>query len=211
MKDLGGISRLSESVKRLDPSFMHVDKTGLVQPRPAYAGACGSIGLLKDQEAKRKRLSVKEIELPASYFLCGDRDTNCSLISIAEGTDCKSCMRKGYRDAIFSEKLSILPTDLLTLKENVMRQVVKEIEPTVQEAPCSPGTVQGFVRGNITYMVTDSLEVTPSTMIKSIQVLNKLKVATLADMESTDITVTITQVSFCRPLDYIQYVVVIRI
>jgi hypothetical protein len=42
-------------------------------------------------------------------------------------------------------------------------------------------------------MVTDNLEVMPSTTIRSIQVLNQLKVATLADL---DISVGITQVNF---------------
>jgi hypothetical protein len=45
-------------------------------------------------------------------------------------------------------------------------------------------------------MVTDNLEVMPSTTIRSIQVLNQLKVATLADLDTTDISVGITQVNF---------------
>jgi hypothetical protein len=52
------------------------------------------------------------------------------------------------------------------------------------------------VRENITYMVTDNLEVMISTTIRSTQILNRLKVATLADLESTDISVGITQVNF---------------
>jgi hypothetical protein len=68
----------------------------------------------------------------------------------------------------------------------------QEPEAATVVATCSSS--QGFVQANITYMVTDSLEIMPSTTIKSIKVLNKLKVPTLADLESDDITVSVTQV-----------------
>jgi hypothetical protein len=90
---------------------------------------------------------------------------------------------------------TVLPEELESQKKKIIDKLVEE-DLDVGKATCSTGTGQGFVRENITYMVTDNLEVMPSTTIRSIQVLNQLKVATLADLDTTDISVGITQVNF---------------
>jgi hypothetical protein len=89
--------------------------------------------------------------------------------------------------------MTVLPGELKSLKKTIVDKFVEEVQD-IKKASCSTG--QGFVRENITYMVTDNLEVMISTTIRSTQILNRLKVATLADLESTDISVGITQVNF---------------
>jgi len=89
--------------------------------------------------------------------------------------------------------MTVLPKDL----EELEAAIVDHVKDPVVEASSSTG--QGFVKESMTYMVTDSLEILPSTTIRSIKVLNKLKVATLSDLESSDITVSITQV-YLHPL-----------
>ena len=130
---------------------------------------------------------VDMIELPSEYFSCNN-GLECGYISRTMGTSyCSSSYRK--------EQLSVLPRDIQGIKASIIKSIVDKLEP-VEEATCSSTGNQGFVRENITYMVTDSLEVMPSTTIRSINVLNALKVATLAELESTDSTVSITQVNF---------------
>lgn len=84
--------------------------------------------------------------------------------------------------------MTVLPKDLAELEEELM-----QLEDPVEKAEHASGG-QGFVKKNITYIVTDSLEIMPPTSIRSINVLNKLHIPTLADLESTDITITITEV-----------------
>jgi len=85
--------------------------------------------------------------------------------------------------------MTVLPKDL----EDLEAEIVDRLKAPVEEASSSTG--QGFVKASIPYMVTASLESLPSTTIRSIKVLNKLKVATLSDLESSDITVSIAQVN----------------
>ncbi|KAG0556129.1 hypothetical protein KC19_11G028500 [Ceratodon purpureus] len=186
-----GISSIFDSVEKLDCSFLHVEKKSLMQPRPAVAGTCVSTGLLQGLEAaERKRPSKESIDLPKVYYRCNSGQT-CRVLSVASGTRCATC---NYGQCCYNQPMTIPPAELDTLKEKILKAFVEEeSNDVVANATCSTG--QGFVRENITYMVTDSLEVMPSTTIRSIQVLNKLKVATLADLENTDINVGITQVA----------------
>lgn len=187
MKALGGISSVFASVGKLDRSFLHVDKESLLQPRPAVAGTCESTGLLQGLEAPQATRPAKEnIQLPAVYYRC--TSGQCSTLSSTQGISCSPCS-KTYRNAyIFNQPLTVRPEELESLKATIIEQ----LHP-VEKATCSTG--QGFVRENITYMVTDNLEVMPSTTIRSIRVLNLLRVASLTDMESTDIDLGITQVN----------------
>ena len=169
---------------------MNVDKKSLLQPRPAVAGACGSTGLLQGVEAaEMKHPTVKMIELPSEYYRCSSSFGSACYISTTTEC-CTNCNSQYARN----QRLSVLPADIQSIKESIINSFVDKLEP-VEEATCSSTGNQGFVRENITYMVTDSLEVMPSTTIRSIKVLNTLKVATLADLESTDSIVGITQVN----------------
>ena len=182
-----GVSSIYKSVENLDGSFLHVDKESLMQPRPAVAGACGSTGLLLGLEAApAKRPTTDRIQLPGVYY---GSIYHCNYLTSTSGTHCSTCGSSGYH----TKPMTVLPEDLESLKKNIVDKLVEE-DKEVKKATCSTG--QGFVRENITYMVTDNLEVMASTTIRSIQILNRLKVATLADLESTDISVGITQVSF---------------
>ena len=190
IKGLGGASCIYESVEKLNSSFMNVDKKSLLQPRPAVAGACGSTGLLQGVEAaKMKRPTVDMLTMPSEYYRCSSSYGSC-YISTTSGR-CTSCNSASYYR---NQLVRVLPEDIQTIKESLIESLVDKLERV--EVTCSSSSNQGFVRENITYMVTDNLEVMPSTTIRSIKVLNTLRVATLADLESTDSIVSITQVNF---------------
>jgi hypothetical protein len=52
----------------------------------------------------------------------------------------------------------------------------------------------GYVKENTTFMITDDLEIYATSTIKSIMLLNKLKVENMSDLDSLEITVGVTQV-----------------
>lgn len=53
---------------------------------------------------------------------------------------------------------------------------------------------KGYVKKNLTYIVTDDLELLPTSTIKCIDVMNKMSVESMADLESKEITISHTQV-----------------
>lgn len=175
-----GISSIFKSVEKLDRSFLHVDKTSLMQPGPAL-----STGLLQCLEAGKTKLRPATIELPGVYYRTScDCYSSMNQLSITEGTRC-TCDHGTY-----SEEMSIPSGDLESLKKDIFDKLFQDLDS--EGATCSSD--RGFVSENVTYMVTDNLEVMPSTTVRSIQVLNKFKVATLADLESTDVSIGIIEI-----------------
>ncbi|KAG0611735.1 hypothetical protein M758_7G161300 [Ceratodon purpureus] len=184
---IGGISSLFKSVKQLDGSLLHVDKEYLLQPAPGVTGTYKSIGLFQGLSAAK--LKSFEVELPKGYYGCNSNA--CYNLSSTAGTPCNPC-RGRYHNGSFSfagQLYSIGPGDLEKAKKEIVR---KFSDDSVKKGACP--TDRGFVRDSITYMVTDQLEIMPSITVKDTEVLNKLKVATLSDLESSDFAVNINQI-----------------
>jgi hypothetical protein len=135
-----------------------------MQPRLAVAGTCGSTGLLQGLEAaKAKRPTADRIQLPEVYYRCTSGRTRgyCTYLSSSTGTRSRSCCRYCY-----TQPMTVLPGELESQKKEIIDKLVED-DLDVGKARLSTGTGQGFVRENITYMVTDNLEVMPSTTIRS--------------------------------------------
>ncbi len=64
----------------------------------------------------------------------------------------------------------------------------------------APAITAGYVKENTTFMITDDMEIYPTSTIKSIVLLNKLKVENMSDLDSIEIAVGITQVKFLESL-----------
>ena len=47
----------------------------------------------------------------------------------------------------------------------------------------------GYVREDLTYIVIDTLEITPTSAVKSMDILNKMKVEKVSDLESSTVRV----------------------
>lgn len=200
-RQYGAMSSLFESVEKLDRlSLLHVNKSSiLAQPRPAArnpAGLCKSstsTGLLElclDADAKRPSPPPQKQFLPQQFFQCD----NCTVLSSKRGDRCYFCWpdyQKRQPNLLANSRFNKGPYDLSA--EDILRQdvYVAELEP-VEEFNRSTG--QGFVKENMTFLVTDKLEIMPSTSTESMNVLKELNVAFLADLEVNKVTVTITQV-----------------
>ncbi|XP_024403708.1 uncharacterized protein [Physcomitrium patens] len=180
-----GISSLHKSVEKLDRSFLHVDKASLTQIRPAVVDTCVSTGLLQCLEAGETKPRPATFELPGVYYR-----TNC----VCYGSQNKLSSTRGTRCThgcgTYNQEMRLLSGDRESLEKGILDKLVHDLD--LEKATCSSD--RGFVRENVTYMVTDNLEVMPSTTVRCIQVLNKLKVATLADLESTDVSIGIIEI-----------------
>jgi hypothetical protein len=64
----------------------------------------------------------------------------------------------------------------------------------------APAITAGYVKENTTFMITDDMEIYPTSTIKSIVLLNKLKVENMSDLDNIEIAVGITQVKFHESL-----------
>lgn len=186
-KGLEGIFSLFKSVKQLDGSLLHVDKKSLLQPAPAVTGTCKSIGLLQGLSAAK--LKISDVVLPNGYYRCNSNA--CYNLSSTAGTPCNPCRGRYYNGSYsFAGQLyPVVPEESAKAKKEILRKLSDD---SVEEGARS--TSRGFVRDSITYMVTDQLEIMPSITVKDSEVLKKLKVATLSDLESSDVAVCSTQV-----------------
>ncbi|KAG0504258.1 hypothetical protein KC19_N001500 [Ceratodon purpureus] len=101
-----------------------------------------------------------------------DRGPSCNLFSIKEGARCVEC------------NAGLSPHDYYKFSGGPYS--VQRIIP-----PASKGI--GFVKENFKFIVTDKLEIKPSTMITSMSVLKNLEI-TSNDLESNEATASITQV-----------------
>ncbi len=64
----------------------------------------------------------------------------------------------------------------------------------------APAITAGYVKENTTFMITDDMEIYPTSTIKSIVLLNKLKVENMSDLDNIEIAVGITEVKFHESL-----------
>ncbi|KAG0598009.1 hypothetical protein M758_12G037300 [Ceratodon purpureus] len=170
----GGISCIFESV---DSTFLHLDKKYLVQPRPAVVGCICPSSMVEFDLPLQTELVAANIMQPNQYstpltvYRCV-RGPACNLFSIKEGARCGECHAGSSPYACY--KFSDGPY-------SVQRKI-----PPASEAI-------GFVKENFKFIVTDKLEIKPSTLITSMSVLKNLEI-TSNDLESNEATVSITQV-----------------
>ncbi|KAG0504257.1 hypothetical protein KC19_12G036700 [Ceratodon purpureus] len=171
----GGISYIFESVD--SATFLHLDKKYLVQPRPAVVGCTCLPSMVECGLPLQTELVVANImqpnrnSTPLTVYRC-DRGPSCNLFSIKEGARCVEC------------NAGLSPHDYYKFSGGPYS--VQRIIP-----PASKGI--GFVKENFKFIVTDKLEIKPSTMITSMSVLKNLEI-TSNDLESNEATASITQV-----------------
>jgi hypothetical protein len=64
----------------------------------------------------------------------------------------------------------------------------------------TPAITAGYAKANTTFIITDDMEIYPTSAIKSIVLLNKLEVENMSDLDNIEIAVGITQVKFHESL-----------
>lgn len=109
---------------------------------------------------------------PTTYYICSN-----------------FCKRPGSRIFMTRNLGDLCPT----CKYPMTSALTESQEPLSTELESKPAGA-GYVKENTTFMITDDMEIYPTSTIKSIVLLNKLKVENMSDLDSLEITVGVTQV-----------------
>ena len=146
---------------------------------------CGSsAGLQVHQDLVAANLLLSPLQkqgvLKEVYFRCSSVNHrhygSCcgSTLSSTEGASCETCKSEGHPKYTYSSG----PYSV---------QLRHQFEAQVNRP-------KGFVKEVLKFIVTDKLEITPSTMIASMSVLQKLGVAFVDEPEGTETAVSVAQV-----------------
>jgi hypothetical protein len=144
----GSIGRLYQSVDRMGESYLQpgTDKSDLLQPKVLHPDA-RELLLLQQGDGKNATPPLARFRM----FTCAGY---CATATVETTAKCPLCMQA------MSTEVAFVP-------------------------PCSGGArgqgssadeAGGYVKGVVTYMVTDGLEVTPMSAISSITLINKFSV-----------------------------------
>ncbi|XP_024520848.1 FK506-binding protein 3-like isoform X2 [Selaginella moellendorffii] len=86
--------------------------------------------------------------------------------------------------------IMVVDKDVLTMPKSER----SEQEHHQIEQPLAPQLQHGYVKENLTFTITDELEIFPTSTIKSIALLNQLQVKNMADLKSMEVSVDTTDV-----------------
>jgi hypothetical protein len=185
VKPVNGVSSIFASV---NPSFLCVDKNTLVQPRVAAPSSCscrsgyGDLKVQCDLEAANILQRPKErLVLSADYYKCGS--SSCHRLSTTKRNPCDMCKSNEPMKGPFT---------------------AQEKYPNEDRS----GPSNGFVKEGITYIITDKLEITASSTSTCMSLLSKLGFKSFSDLERSEITVSVKQVSkpiFLTRISYIGF------
>ncbi|KAH8973766.1 hypothetical protein BDL97_01G063900 [Sphagnum fallax] len=125
-------------------------------------------------------LGIQGVESCAiRYYICSSFDCReTPMMTRKAGERCATCRRFSMTEEIVESPESLAP------------RLLSE----------APAITAGYVKENTTFMITDDMEIYPTSTIKSIVLLNKLKVENMSDLDSIEIAVGITQVKFLESL-----------
>ncbi len=161
---MGSISNIFKSVDNLNASLMNIGCKDILLS-PQPAWGFRASSLLRIQGAESD---------PTTYYMC---------------SNCQTCKQPGS-PTIMTRKLG----DLCPRCKYPMFSALTESQESLPTKLESKPAGAGYVKENTTFMITDDIEIFATSAIKSIVLLNKLKVQNMSDLDSLEITVGVTQV-----------------
>jgi hypothetical protein len=153
----GSIGRLYQSVDNIGDSYLqpNKDKSDLLQPKVLHPDA-RELLLLQGGDGKSSSSSS-----PLARFKMYTCAGYCATATMEAKAACPQC-----KQAMATEVTFVLPS-----------AAPKAASASASEAAGSGGDeTGGYVKGLVTYMVTDGLEVTPMSAISSITLISKFSV-----------------------------------
>ncbi|GJN36278.1 hypothetical protein PR202_gb25123 [Eleusine coracana subsp. coracana] len=164
----GSVGRLYQSVANISSSYLQpgTDKSDLLQPKVLHPDS-RELLLLQGGAA------ADDASSPIARFKMYTCRSQCVTITMDSGAQCPQCKQPMATDMTF-----VLPS-----------------------APAASGSLAGnggaavgdesggYVKGLVTYMVTDGLEVTPMSAISSITLINKFSVGKDVELAEKFVTV----------------------
>lgn len=163
---VGSFGNLYKSVENLDDTYMQaaLDKDLLLKPKASVAAGPKILGLLTDVESTARK----------PIYMCSSSSSSSSNLHryVAEDPKekCPSCRHTMSAEATFVGQQSTTSTAVTS------------------------ASVFGFVKGVVTYMVMDDLEVKPMSTISSIALLNRFNVKDVGTLEEKVVGLGMDQV-----------------
>lgn len=183
---LGGIANVAGSVAKLQTSFLNVDRSELLQPK-VTSGSHKRISRsapLLELSSEPDTVFTPDTEGAEALYKCGKMRVS-DLYNYGSTTACSQ-----WRSTAYSAQC---PSCHNKMSEEVWMKEVKKggvtRVPTRPAAWAGKAGKNGFVKKNITFIVTDDLEITPASTIKSIDLLNSMRVVNMSELESCEVRV----------------------
>ncbi|XP_048326279.1 uncharacterized protein LOC125421398 [Ziziphus jujuba] len=177
---IGTLGKLYQSIENLDDTYLqpNVDRETVLNPKaPALYGANAIPLLLPNnnigQEHADKNMYVCSNMISSGYsrsdhlYVADDSKAICP--------QCKSRMSVAVNYVVGAQKIG----------EN-------ELHSTSSSSSCGCGE-GGFVKGVVTYMVMDDLEVSPMSTISSIALLNKFDVKEIGGLQEKMVSIGVNE------------------
>ncbi|XP_031254257.1 uncharacterized protein LOC116112242 [Pistacia vera] len=155
---VGCLDKLYESIENLSETYMqpnHHDKNSVLNPKSSISATEIPLSLSLHESNIRK------------FYTCDNYTTNYN--------------RNSYSAPTYQYNVSDEPNVMCPQCNSQMRQEMTYISPRC--AKTESVVEGGFVKGLVTYMVMDNLEVMPLSTISGITLLNKLNVKDLSALE----------------------------
>lgn len=185
---VGSIGKVYQSIQKLSHTYIQpsVDKATLLSPKIAtYHSICSLVPLLLP--------NTDELPNTEEVLLEGKKMYTCPRLANSYNTS--SPHRFVARDsAATCPHCSTNMTLDVTIVESSDKKGGQDKSSSVSSASSSSEGEGGFVKGVVTYMVMDDLEVTPMSTISSIAMLNKFNVKEVKALEERRVSVGMYEV-----------------
>ena len=152
---VGSLGSIYESIESLSTTYLQpkLNKETLLKPKVNFSGGGTGVPLLLPNVESSSSTSMKFYRCESHY------NTNCfDYVTNYENAVCPSC-------------------------QNVMTREIRFVDPPSAVSTGSSSSEGGYVKGVVTYMVMDNLEVKPMSTISSITLLNKFDVKEIGALE----------------------------
>ncbi|KAJ1261284.1 hypothetical protein BS78_09G016900 [Paspalum vaginatum] len=148
----GSVGRLYQSVDRIGASYLQpgTDKSELLQPKVMHPDA-RELLLLRGRDGEEPQGPTRTATPRFKLYTCAA--AQCATVAMERGAACPQC-----KQPMGTEMTLVLPS-------------APAAAAGEEEEEMDGGA--GYVKGLVTYMVTDGLEVTPMSAISSITLINK--------------------------------------
>ncbi|KAH7537281.1 hypothetical protein FEM48_Zijuj03G0076100 [Ziziphus jujuba var. spinosa] len=187
---IGTLGKLYQSIENLDDTYLqpNADKETLLNPKaPALYGANPIPLLLPNNnighEHAGKKMYVCSNISRNTYYYVADDSAVCGHLYVADDSaalcpQCKNRMSVAVNYVVGGKKIG----------ENELHST------SSSSSSSSTGCGGGFVKGVVTYMVMDDLEVSPMSTISGIAILNKLDVKDVGALQEKMVAIGMNEV-----------------
>ncbi|EFJ06830.1 hypothetical protein SELMODRAFT_430394 [Selaginella moellendorffii] len=159
-----GVARIFTSVQQMDDAVMHVDKKLLVDPQ-APEGFMDKLLGIENALASSGGAAASFKPSDHSFYRCSSGRL-CPAIAMDDNTQrCTTC---GF-------------------VMNVPVQVLASPAAATRPAKPPSSSSQGFVKENVTFMITDDLQIFPVSVAKSVALMSMYKVEAVSDLETIEL------------------------